>query len=1107
MKCWFQILTTPTADTPGTTILLHFPDKRYFFGQIPEGTQRACTERGIKVAYLTDIFLTGRTEWANNGGLLGLVLTQADAIASAAAALEEARREKEARLRANETPEQTAQREARTKEELGQSFFRKHGGVYAKQNGQIVEQRGNLTIHGGRNVAHMLATARRFIFRKGMPVFAKEYDSESLAARRADGKAEDPFEQPTWEDNNIKVWAMSISPSSSTAQGSGRVSESSPPKSPRKRSLDEFEERDVAGETLDQRTRDQLVRQAVINDMFNSQWRLDSLIEMPLAEVKLPATIFVRNPETKDLEQYKGPLPGDKEPLPDIKVLVREPWPAATVAKLPPTSRSEEALSYIVRNHDIRGKFDPNKARELKVRRGPDYAALTRGQSVQSEDGKTITPDMVLGPPRRGKAIAIIDLPTVDYVENLVNRPEWKSPAIASSLEAFIWILGPGVGEHPRLREFVASMSHCKHIVSGTDYCPNYLALHSVAAASIRLARLKGDSYSVPVHDNVTLPQPGTPTAGSQKTIEAIRNSPFEPAQRGLVIDVEPSFGLNRNEVVPLFNPAQTVQRIPRSVEQRMKAIHHRMKKPSFQAELDELRKDLPGADAEVITLGTGSSLPSKYRNVSATLVNVPGYGYYLLDCGENTLGQMKRVYEPDQLREVLRNLRMIWISHLHADHHLGTVSVIKAWYDENYGGRPPSTTDAVETDMAKILQEKRLFIVSDEMMINWLEEYASVENYGFDKLVPLAAYPYWNSDNEIKTNFVYRHCRSDGTFPDYQEEGKIPSTTLRFDDMSSPLTPLLRSATGLSDILTTKVAHCRGALAVSLVFPDGFKVSYSGDCRPSNNFANIGRDSTLLLHEATFENDMQGMAMAKKHSTMAEALEVGRRMRARTILLTHFSQRYQKIARVDQRLGTVKREDAELDEAAASREPVNMLTEPEDSPLNDNAVSAGDDIAVSEPQPAEQQQRQQQQQKKRAPFATAFDYMRIRVGDIPIAQAFVPALEKLFTILERAEDEEVEMKKKERQEEMESRKREKQAKHQQKGKKDQKDQKEAPAAAPAEEAEKKAQAQRQRRVSVWSASESESGWSVSESESESEAERKSRSADDGRDVKMKDAA
>ncbi|KAJ9231395.1 hypothetical protein DTO169E5_8007 [Paecilomyces variotii] len=1057
MKFFYQILTTPTADTPGTTLLLNFPEKRYFFGQISEGTQRACTERGVRLSYLTDIFLTGRTEWANNGGLIGAVLTQADAIANAAAAIADSEREKEARRRANETPEQTAERLRSQEPEM------KHGAPYALRDGELVMQRGHLTIHGGRNLTHTLATARRFVFRKGMPVYVKEYDSENLSRSEAAGTT-DPFEQPTFTDNNIKVWAMAISPSGAPNKS---------PKSPRKRSLDEFQERESTERSLDQRTKDQLMRQSVVSDMFNSSWRLDSLIEMPLATVKMPATIFVRNPVTKDLEQYKGPMPGDDKPLPDIRVLVRQPWPGASIEKLPPTTRSEEALSYIVKNHDIRGKFDPKKAQELKVPKGPSYAALTRGQSVQSEDGKTITPDMVLGPPRLGRGTAIIDLPTPDYVENLVDRPEWKSPAITNNLEAFLWILGPGVGEHPRLREFVASWPHCKHIVSGTDYCPNYLALHSVAGSSIRLARLKGDSYSIPFHDNVTLPQPGTPTAGSKSTVESIKNSPFQPAERGLILDMEPNFGINRAEVVPLFNPSLTVSRIPRSVEQRMKAIRRKVSKPSFQQELEDLQKSIPGADAEIITLGTGSSVPSKYRNVSATLVKVPGHGYYLLDCGENTLGQLKRVFGPEQLKEVLQNLRMIWVSHLHADHHLGTASVIKAWYRENYGDRPDST-EMIEMDMAKILQDKRLFVVSEEMMIGWLEEYASVENYGFDKLVPLAVYPY-HKEGSIKTTLRYRHVRGDGTYPGSEAVDPRPRTTdMTFEDTNSPLTKLLRERTGLADLLTTRVNHCRGAMAVSLVFPDSFKVSYSGDCRPSANFATIGRDSTVLIHEATFQDDMGVSAIAKKHSTTAEALEVGRQMQARTILLTHFSQRYQKVASAEQRMGTVKNEDPAAVAAIAAAEP-----RPVDIPVDE---ADSNEINVSGNQPRED---------RKAPVAVAFDYMRLRVGDIPVAQAYAPALEKLFEILERAAAEDAFRVKEEQQQQQTENKNQKNKQNKQKGKKGKQQE---PAVSPGamDLDTTKAHNVVKRRVSVWSASESEEGWSVSETESESNYRRRS---------------
>ncbi|PYH92557.1 hypothetical protein BO71DRAFT_400464 [Aspergillus ellipticus CBS 707.79] len=769
----------------------------------------------------------------------------------------------------------------------------------------------------------------------------------------------------------------------------------------------------------------------------------------------MPAVMFVRNPETKDLEHYKGPVPGSNQPLPDINVLVRKPWPGASVEKIPSTTWCHESLSYIVRNQDVRGKFDAKKAIELKVRKGPDYAKLARGETVTSEDGKMITPDMVLGPARLGKGTAIIDLPTPAYVDDLVNRSEWSSPAVTMNLEVIIWILGPGVGEHPKLHEFVAKMPQCKHTVSSPDYCPNYLSMKSIGESTTRMGFLIPENYPTPVHDNMTIPQPSSTTPETVRDMsKAVSLQPLEP---GVLIEMEPKFEINRSEVEPPFDANNVTKMMPLAVVQRMDVISKRMRKQEFEQKLQDFRKDLPGADAEIITLGTGSSAPSKYRNVSSTLLHVPGEGYYLFDCGENTLGQLKRVFPPEKLREVLRNLRVVWISHLHADHHLGTASVLRAWFEENYPDGI-SHSDEVEMGMSKILQDKRLFVVSDAMMTCWLEEYASVENFGFGKIVPLSAAPYIEDDT-IKTRFVYRHCRSDGTYPGHETADGTPSTTaLSFLDETSPLTPLLHQATGLANILTCRVSHCRGALAVSLVFPSGFKVSFSGDCRPSASFVAIGQNSTVLIHEATFQDDMAISAKAKKHSTVSEALEVGRRMNARAILLTHFSQRYQKVARVDEN-------DANPIEEASNHVGQVGLDVPDDEPSESSApLRLTGEIQVS------------RRPHVTVPVVGAHDYMRIRVSNMLHAQLHAPAVDKLFETLERMQLVEAQKRRDAVREVEKARSKAKQAKKAKHGMLD---------APPAEMDVDKPESTTKNEKSVWSASESESGWSTSGSETE----------------------
>lgn len=357
--------------------------------------------------------------------------------------------------------------------------------------------------------------------------------------------------------------------------------------------------------------------------------------------------------------------------------------------------------------------------------------------------------------------------------------------------------------------------------------------------------------------------------------------------------------------------------------------------------------------------------------------------------------------------------------------------------------------------------------MVSDEMMVGWLEEYAGVEDYGFGKIVPLAASPYYK-DGMFHTRFTYRHCQADGSYPRQTVDGGKPETTiLSFDEEQSPLAPLLREATGLSAILTARVAHCKGALAVSLVFPDGFKVSFSGDCRPSPAFASIGRGSTVMIHEATFQNNMAGSALAKKHSTAAEALEVGRMMKARSIILTHFSQRYQKIGHVE---SNSNQQEEFVDETPKHLD--DSAEEPGTAPASMPPIQFDSNFVPQLTPPS-------------VPVVGAFDYMRIRVGDMPITQAYAPAIEKLDQILERTSNEEAEKNKQEmemRAAEIKQQKLDKHTKQSKKGKSNQGAPKPPPTpATPATDVNKDPKPKH----SAWSASESESGWSTSDYESD----------------------
>lgn len=62
-----------------------------------------------------------------------------------------------------------------------------------------------------------------------------------------------------------------------------------------------------------------------------------------------------------------------------------------------------------------------------------------------------------------------------------------------------------------------------------------------------------------------------------------------------------------------------------------------------LESVLPSCLEDITREDIEIVLLGTGSSQPSKYRNVSSIFINLFSKGSILLDCGEGTLGQLKR--------------------------------------------------------------------------------------------------------------------------------------------------------------------------------------------------------------------------------------------------------------------------------------------------------------------------------------------------------------------------------------------------------------------------------------------------------------------------------
>jgi ribonuclease Z len=72
-----------------------------------------------------------------------------------------------------------------------------------------------------------------------------------------------------------------------------------------------------------------------------------------------------------------------------------------------PVHHGVSAVGYALDEHERPGRFDNDTADALGIPVGPERGALQRGESITLDDGRVLTPDVVLGDARPGRRIVI----------------------------------------------------------------------------------------------------------------------------------------------------------------------------------------------------------------------------------------------------------------------------------------------------------------------------------------------------------------------------------------------------------------------------------------------------------------------------------------------------------------------------------------------------------------------------------------------------------------------------------------------------------------------------------------------------------------------------
>lgn len=589
---------------------------------------------------------------------------------------------------------------------------------------------------------------------------------------------------------------------------------------------------------------------------------------------KLTSLMFPQDTSTansRDPDSYKSD-PSENE----IQTHVRLPDPARFV-----DVHAQPALSFVVRFLPVRGKFDPVKAKALGVAPGVNYRKLTMGESVQNAAGETVLPHQVLDESKSFAKLVIIDIPNAHYLHNTLSSPEWLATSTAAGPEE------PGLVYHflgddidfrlDQYRTFIALFPpQCQHVISHSLIANDTLVFKTYAVHLLKLKCILNDSFTLPRIEQYT-PLDDAPNIHKLQALQQFTIDPSGVTRDDSNIVSETWSSLYDAEVPQVDVLAGT-------------------DKSAVLA--NEIITLLPLANAtslkdhvQVVTLGTGSALPSIHRNVLSNLVRIPyldqdsndiRFKSILLDGGENTIGSIIRNYAHNnlqQLSQIFSELRLIYLSHLHADHHLGIISVITAWFDAN-----KHNTD-------------KLYLVIPWQYNNFVTEWYKLEQYtaqiDLDRIVYLSCEEFMRSPEPQLRQYSLEEFEE--KFDTNRLNDHIPKES-GFVPLTAKIDMLYRDL-NLASIRTVRAIHCYWSYSVSLTFnlsqSETFKVSFSGDTRPSTRFIDSGFGSDLLIHEASLDNELIEEAIAKKHSTVVEAVRVSQLMNCRKVILTHFSARF----------------------------------------------------------------------------------------------------------------------------------------------------------------------------------------------------------------------
>ncbi len=270
----------------------------------------------------------------------------------------------------------------------------------------------------------------------------------------------------------------------------------------------------------------------------------------------------------------------------------------------------------------------------------------------------------------------------------------------------------------------------------------------------------------------------------------------------------------------------------------------------------------------EIVFLGTGGSIPTDNRNHPAIAIRHEGT-VLIFDTGEDVQRQFIRA------RLGLNAPMAIFITHIHADHVIGLPGLILRM--SLLGRRRPLQIFGPRelVDYVRLIRSSIGLGTTFETTVYGVKEGKLLERRGLS----VEAFRVEHRGPALGYSVTFR--RLTGRFHPERAEA-----------LGVPRGPLWgRLASGESIIVNGKTIR---PLDVCDPPPPPLKIVYSGDTRPCDTLRRAAKNADVLISEAMYTSDRLDLAEERGHMTAREAARLAREANVKTLILTHYSPRYE---------------------------------------------------------------------------------------------------------------------------------------------------------------------------------------------------------------------